>query len=66
MTYIMLQKLREEQKLSQEELAEISGVSRTTISLLETNKATTVKLATLQKLAKALGVSVGYFFTKKV
>ncbi len=66
MTKIAIQKLREEKKMSQEDLAEKSGVSRTTISLIETEKSTTVKLSTLQKLAFALDVPVGYFFKQKV
>lgn len=66
MTKIILQKLREDKKMSQDELAEKSGVSRTTISLIENNKSTTVKLRTLQKLAVALGVPVSYFFRKNV
>ncbi|AAL97909.1 hypothetical phage protein [Streptococcus pyogenes MGAS8232] len=52
--------------MSQEELANKSGVSRTTISLIETDKSTTVKLSTLQKLAVALDVPIGYFFKHNV
>lgn len=52
--------------MSQEELANKSGVSRTTISLIETDKSTTVKLSTLQKLAVALEVPIGYFFKQNV
>lgn len=44
MTRFAIQRLREEKKMSQEELANKSGVSRTTISLIETDKSTTVKL----------------------
>ncbi|HEL1104851.1 TPA: phage antirepressor KilAC domain-containing protein [Streptococcus equi subsp. zooepidemicus] len=62
MTRFAIQRLREEKKMSQEELANKSGVSRTTISLIETDKSTTVKLSTLQKLAVALEVPIGYFF----
>lgn len=66
MTKIAIQELREKRKMSQEELADKSGVSRTTISLIETDKATTVKLSTLQKIAFALEVPVSYFFNEKV
>lgn len=66
MTQVALKTLREERKLSQEELAERSGVSRTTISLIENGNSTTIKLSTLQKLAKALEVGVDYFFTQNV
>ncbi|MGM9602528.1 MAG: helix-turn-helix transcriptional regulator [Faecousia sp.] len=53
---------RDEMKMSQEELAQKSGVSRGTISGLEngTLRATTTK--TLLKLAKALGTTVDQIF----
>ena len=57
-----LKEVREANKLSQEELAEMSGVSRTTISYLETGKADVAKTDTLSKLAEALGVSIGQLF----
>ncbi|HEQ2384321.1 TPA: helix-turn-helix transcriptional regulator [Streptococcus pyogenes] len=66
MTRFAIQRLREEKKMSQEELANKSGVSRTTISLIETDKSTTVKLSTLQKLAVALDVPIGYFFKHNI
>lgn len=54
--------LREQQKLTQEQLAEKSGVSRGTICALEsgTDKTTTTK--TLLKIAAALGVTVDSLF----
>lgn len=61
----MLRKIktyREEQKLSQDQLAEKAGVSRVTISLLESGKQTITTNATLLKLAKALKVDVAHFF----
>ena len=53
---------REEVGMTQEELSEKSGISRTTISGLEngTVRATTTK--TLVKLAKALGTTVDQIF----
>lgn len=66
LTQVALKDLREQKKMSQEELADKSGISRTTISLIENGNSTTIKLRTLQKLAEALGVSVEYFFTHKV
>ncbi|MDY5635230.1 MAG: helix-turn-helix transcriptional regulator [Streptococcus orisratti] len=66
MTKINIQKIRENKKMSQEELANKSGVSRTTISLIETEKSTTVKLSTLQKIASVLDVPVSNFFEEKV
>jgi transcriptional regulator with XRE-family HTH domain len=53
--------LREQQNLSQQALAETSGMSRNTLSLLERGK-TSPTLDTLQKLADALRVDVGAFF----
>lgn len=57
-----VKELRESMGLSQEELARISGVSRTIISGLEngTTRATTTK--TLIKLAEALGCTVDCIF----
>lgn len=57
-----IKEVREALKMTQEELAEKSGVSRGTISALEsgTVKITTTK--TLCKLAHALGVSIDQIF----
>ncbi|MBE6933677.1 MAG: helix-turn-helix transcriptional regulator [Ruminococcaceae bacterium] len=54
--------IRESLGLTQEQLAEKSGVSRTIISGLEngTDRATTTK--TLLKIASALGTTVDQFF----
>ena len=57
-----LKEIREEQFISQEELAEKSGVSRTTISELETEKKEVTTNITLEKLAKALGKKVSDIF----
>lgn len=55
---------REEMDMSQEDLSAKSGVSRTTISELETGKTKRVTNVTLEKLAKALGKEVSdVFFT---
>lgn len=61
-----IRELREEKRMTQEELAEKSGVSRVTISGLEngTDRATTTK--TLQSIARALGVSVDQIFFSEV
>lgn len=48
--------------LTQEELAEKSGVSRATISALENGTARSVMSGTLVKLASALGVPVDEIF----
>ena len=53
--------------LSQEKLAELAGVSRTTIWALETNRATTVLSSTILSIARALGRTVDeIFFEEKV
>ena len=57
-----LKKWREAEKMSQEELAEKSNVSRTTIHLIESGQFSTVKLRTLQKLAGVFNKHVKEFF----
>ncbi len=52
-----LRRLREAQGLSQEALGKLSGLSQTTIALLESGKQPTVKK--LPQIAKALGVPPG-------
>lgn len=51
-----IRELRKERKMSQQELSEKSGVSRTIISFLETGKMVESKMGTLQKIADALEV----------
>lgn len=58
-----IRQLREEKKMSQDELAKSSNVSRATISFIENGTADDVKLGTLRKLAKALQVAITDFFT---
>ena len=53
-----LKALRARQGLTQEQLAEKSGVSRTYLARLETGRQDPT-LSTLEKLAKALGVKAG-------
>jgi transcriptional regulator with XRE-family HTH domain len=57
-----LKQLREEAGLSQEELSLKSGVSRVTISMLETGSQTNTTANTLIKLANALDKKVADFF----
>jgi len=57
-----LRAIREEKGISQEELSEKSGVSRTTISELETEKKEVTTNITLEKIAKALGEKVSNIF----
>ena len=51
--------------LTQEELAEKSGVSRTTIHALETDDSNNATTCTLLKLANALGTTVEKLFFGK-
>lgn len=57
-----IKEIRESQKMTQEELAEKSGVSRTTISNLENGTERTTMLSTLMKLASALETTVDSLF----
>lgn len=57
-----LRELRKGKKLSQEELAKKSGVSRAIISGLESGRIDITTTGTLKKLAKALETSVSDFF----
>ncbi len=58
----ILKEVREEKEMSQQELAEKSSVSRTTISGLETGKTEVVTNTTLEKIAKALNRKVTDIF----
>ena len=53
-----LAELRKDRGLTQEQLSKISGVSRQTIVVLETDGSHIVKSSTLLKLAKALDTTV--------
>jgi transcriptional regulator with XRE-family HTH domain len=55
---VKLREVRLDQGLSQEELHEMTGVSRDTISRMETGDRPNPHPKTLRKLAEALGVSV--------
>ena len=61
-----IRELRGKKKLTQEQLAQMSGVSRTTIVLLENNKEHEAMVGTLKSLAAALNVPVSELFTQKV
>ena len=53
-----LKTIRQEMHLTQEELADMSGVGRVTISRLETGKLKETTAGTLSKLARALNVTI--------
>lgn len=59
-----LKKMRQEIGITQAELSRISGVSRTTISLIETGALKNIESKTMLKLAIALGRDVGDIFFK--
>lgn len=55
-----VKRLRKEQGLTQERLAEISDISIAYLSKIENNKANNVSLMITYRLAEALGVTAGY------
>ena len=55
---INLKRLREKKKLSQDRLAKLADVANNTIIKIEQGANTNPTLATLKKIAKALGVSL--------
>lgn len=57
-----IKEAREKAGLTQEKLAEISGVSRGTIAMLETDSSKVTTTKTLMKIAQALGCSVDSLF----
>ena len=57
-----VKEVREERRMTQEELAEKSGVSRPTIVAIENGNAKDVKISTLLKLASALNTTVSEIF----
>ncbi|MBQ9658931.1 MAG: helix-turn-helix transcriptional regulator [Clostridia bacterium] len=57
-----IKETREELGMSQEELSKKSGVSRTTISELETGKTDVITNVTLEKISNALNRKVTEIF----
>jgi transcriptional regulator with XRE-family HTH domain len=55
-----IRKRRQELRISQQELSDMTGVRRATISDLESGKRTGMTLDTAKALARALGVSIDY------
>jgi transcriptional regulator with XRE-family HTH domain len=54
---LQIRTLRDQQGLTQAELAAAAGVSRATINRIETGRSRTVDLDMLEKVARALGVA---------
>lgn len=62
-TRLQLKELRSARGWTQVELARRAGIDRvSTISDYENGKVSQLNIATLEKLARALGVSVGFLF----
>lgn len=57
-----IKKMREEKRMTQEELAARAGVTRVTIISLENDEAYVTTTRTLVKVADALGTSVDQIF----
>lgn len=57
-----LKELRAERGMSQEELAEKSGISRATISKIENDEAASVSTKTISKIADVLKVKPSEIF----
>lgn len=57
-----LKAFREEQGISQEELSEKTGLSRTTISKIENNEEAVVSTKTIAKIAEVFNVAPSEIF----
>ncbi|AOR23004.1 helix-turn-helix domain-containing protein [Clostridium taeniosporum] len=67
MSYIgeFLKSKRIEKKLTLKDLSDLSGVGPSTISDIETGKASNPRMITLKKLASSLKISVNDFFNEE-
>lgn len=63
--YNKLKEIRQSLNMSQEELSIKSGVSRPTISMIETNSLDNIESKTMLKLAVALNCDIGDIFFKE-
>lgn len=57
-----VKEIREQKKMTQEELEQASGISRQTISAIENNRAGNVQVGTLLAIANALGTTIDNLF----
>lgn len=60
-----VREIREQKNMTQEELERTSGISRQTISAIENEKVSDVKVGTLLALANALGTTIDNLFFEK-
>ena len=60
-----VRELREAKGWTQETLAERAGVRRATVNAIEMGRTKGVDFATLEALAKALGVDAGYLIVQR-
>lgn len=63
---VILQKMRERRKLTQEELSQASGIKQQTISAIESGKNKYPRVDTLYALAKALKCTVDDLIVEEV
>ena len=57
-----IKEIREEKKMTQEDLAKATGLTRTTISLLETGATKSASSKTLLRISNALGTTIDSLF----
>ena len=57
-----IKEIREDKKITQEQLEKKSGISRQTISAIENNRMGNVKVGTLLALANALDTTIDILF----
>lgn len=57
-----IKEIREERGISQSKLAELTGITRTTLWRLENGEEETTTTKTLLKIANALGVTISELF----
>ena len=62
MDYKLLEKLVNESKLGKAKIAELSGMSRTTLD--NAINGADIKISTLESIAKSIGVNVGVLFNE--
>lgn len=59
-----IKRVRERRKITQAELARMSGISRTTINQLENNRKESTSTKTLLNIARALNTTVDELFLR--